>query len=1302
MSSTTGSVASFISAAASLASDSYIISDTATAIVGNLNTIVANQSKVHQLNIILSGDDTSTGSLRSDATITYYALSAYTGQINLTLSYVNHGTTINNYCQGSGVYQSGLEMLNQLLTTYTNWTITPFVWNPGTSVVNLYKYADINSKLLSAMTLASGLGTISVQADTLSAYNIVHYYNSPFYRNFANAFGFLNGTLSDSALNIQTNLDALSASPFQPSGVTFTDISTPTISVSQSQLSLDSRIISGFSGSFNLNVTGVTVQSLSAVLANTKVTTAQVIDTAADIQGDLLTSASALNSNISKISGIQISDHLVINVSSSLAASESQVLSMIVAGGGSYQVTQNNASVTGAVASFLANPTNLQNGSYTIVDTAAHIASGIDQLQSNNVKIAKIVVSDGAVVLVNATQATSDLQILNLITNNGGQYGVSQIGATGNVSSFLSGLNQINSYTITDTSANVASHIDVLNTNLSKITAINLSDNSPLSITANQFNSDAGLLSKLSSGYKLNISGAPVASLNSLITNANISSFSLTDTASSLASNLDSIQASISKITSLIVSDNQVLLLSQTQATSDAQALALISSGGGSFIVSQTPTSWSVAGFLSALASIGSNKLSISDTVANIGTNLDTLQTNIGKISAITVNGTGTFALSQARATADAPLLTMFTAGGGKYYIVKPALTGTIANFLAGLSSIASSSYAIVDTAVNISAALDSIQNNLFKVASISTTDANACTVTQAQVVNDAQALSLLIASGGNYLTNGATSNSGVSGFLAVASSLSSNSYSLLDSSINLANSFDQLQLYATKLSAVAVSDTNAIIISVQQFINDSSVVKLIVGRSTLNVTGLNASNALATLSNTRVVNAVVSDSSQHISAILDSLQADILQIKSIVITDSTPLTVTQIQSVTDAQILALIQAGGGSFKIGASSNTGGVANFLQQAPWLASSSYNLLDTASNISNYFDGLNAYASKLSGIYTADGLPITLSDTQFKNDQTIIGLLGAKSTLKLNAVPVVEISKIAALPNLLSLNVSDTAQNIGLYLDGIQSNINKINSISLSDGKPLIVTQAQVGSDPLAISLLTNSGINVQTVATTVTIPSSGFYSALPNQIINGIKGLSTVSFVSPFSNFGLSLNAANAVLTDNSGIYGKITLNNVDRLTFSDGSQVALDLQPNQDAFNAIIASSTVFGVNSMQKNFSYFVSLFDQGNSVSNVSAQITASNLIENILSISTANTYLNDKAWVDYVYLNVVGINPNFSSEQYYVNFLISGTLNKNDLLNIAMTYASNPSGYVPTQLNLVGIQHQGFSFTPLPTHG
>jgi hypothetical protein len=1999
MSSTTGTVASFISAAGSLSSDSYIISDTATAIVGNLNTIVANQSKVHQLNIVLSNDDTVTGNLHSDATILYYALSTYSGSVNLALN--------NNTCAGGGVYESGLDMLNQLLTTYSGWTVTPFSWNPGSIAVDIYKYADMNPKLIAAISISSQ-SPIAVQAETYTAYNIVHYYSSNFYNTFGNKFAPLNGTLKDSALNVQTNLDALSSSPFLPTTVSFTDSTLPVVSVTQSQLTSDSRIISCFSGNYNLKVTGVTVQNLATVLGTANVTSAQVSDSAANIQADLQTgNSSVLKANFAKTSAIQISDQLVIKVSPAIASADAQVLALIVAGGGNYQVTQAASTQSGTVIQFIASAASAANSSYAIVDTAAHISANIDQLQANNAKIASVVVSDGIAVPVSSAQLISDTQVLSLITSNGGQYTVAQQGTSGNVASFISGLAQITTYTITDTASNVnasiaslisnsskissinlsdsgtlsltdaqynsgtslwakissayglivtgvlasevsnlaanshlismtvtdtaanlasnidtlqskASHItavtvsdgvnlsitasqftadstiiglipstikfnlsaalasqvatlsansrvnniaisdtaanlssnlDVLQSgytkissitqsdsstpltltasqyssdsnalsflsgsnlkvtavptsslttlsanskvtsialsdtasNLSasldsiqanlKVTAISVSDNNPLTVSASQVTSDAtalGLISnanglkvnavtlarlatissnsavtaiavsdsaanissgfdtlqangkvtsigvsdsnainltytqyltdttalssisgsytlkissvpasnvssvlsnskvtsvnvgdtaanisnnidnlqtniskisgvtltgsnlinisatqyandsgllgliasyslgvtgvnavnasavnsdshvvsmsvtdsaanvasavdalqanaklssitisdsnlvnvtsaqftndssvlakitnpsvvkvtgvaasaaagvannssvssisisdlasnvsanldalqsnskissvtvtdtnplvitaaqyandsaaigKISGGYTLKISGVTTSSVASLLANSHLSSVVLSDTASNISTNvaallanvtkissiivndgnpltltyaqyladsavtalisgnysvkvtgvavsnlssilsnanvsmvsindtasnialsldqlqsnaskiasviasdggtlnitasqytgdstvlgsissnynlivsnvaaskassvfanthltsmsvsdtaanivtsLDALQADASKISSLTISDKQVLVLSQAQVTSDAQALALVTSGGGSFIVSQNPTSWSVSGFLSAVPSLGNSKLSITDTVSNIGANLDVLQTNVAKISALTVNGTGSLSVSQARATADATLLTLFTSGGGSYTIVKPSTSGTVANFLSTLSSATSGGYAIVDTAANISAAIDSIQTNLSKVASISTSDAMACTVSQVQASNDSQALSLLVASGGNYVAAGHASTGTVASFLSSANSLPAGSYSLVDNSSNLASLIDLLQVNASKLSSVVVSDSSPIAISAQQFTNDASIINLLTGKYSLNVSNLNASNALSILQNSKVQNAVVTDTSSNIASILDGLESDISQIKSIALTDSLPFTVTQVQSIVDAPALSLIKASGGSFKILASPNNGGVANFLTQIPLLLPSSYNLLDTASNISNNFDVLKANASKLSGIYATDGQPIVLTGSQFHTAQGGLSLLSPSTSLKVTSISASDIDAAYSNPNLISMTVADTAQNIGLYLDRIQLDSNKISGLVVSDGKSLNLTQAQVTSDPLAVSLLSSSGVTIQTVPNTVTVPSTGNYNALPNQTINGIKGLSTVSFAGPASNYTLSMSGSNGTLVDSSGLYGKISLNNVQRLAFADGSEIALDLQPNQNSFNALIAASTVFGAGLAQKNFAYFVSMFDQGNSVSSVSQQIANSGLIEATLGITTANTYSNDKMWVDYVYRNVVGTNPGQSSEQYYVNFLTSGNLNRYDLLNIAINFANDPNGYVSTQTNIVGLQHQGLLFTPGPIH-
>ena len=115
---------------------------------------------------------------------------------------------------------------------------------------------------------------------------------------------------------------------------------------------------------------------------------------------------------------------------------------------------------------------------------------------------------------------------------------------------------------ISDSSANIASNLDRLHTNLANITSITQTGTpAPLVITANQLTIDADVLAKIGTeNYTLAIS----------------------DTSSTIANSLDILQANIAKISSIHISDSIPLSINATIATNDAAALALITNGGGS------------------------------------------------------------------------------------------------------------------------------------------------------------------------------------------------------------------------------------------------------------------------------------------------------------------------------------------------------------------------------------------------------------------------------------------------------------------------------------------------------------------------------------------------------------------------------------------------------------------------------------------------------------------------------------------------------------------------------------------------
>jgi hypothetical protein len=110
----------------------------------------------------------------------------------------------------------------------------------------------------------------------------------------------------------------------------------------------------------------------------------------------------------------------------------------------------------------------------------------------------------------------------------------------------------VTSFTVTDSSADVASNIAALNSD-TKLSSIGLTDTNPLSISDAQLTSDTTALSKLPSSYTLKVTGVATASAATVQANTHVTSFAVSDTAADLTTALTALNAD-SKLSSLTVS----------------------------------------------------------------------------------------------------------------------------------------------------------------------------------------------------------------------------------------------------------------------------------------------------------------------------------------------------------------------------------------------------------------------------------------------------------------------------------------------------------------------------------------------------------------------------------------------------------------------------------------------------------------------------------------------------------------------------------------------------------------------------
>ena len=104
------------------------------------------------------------------------------------------------------------------------------------------------------------------------------------------------------------------------------------------------------------------------------------------------------------------------------------------------------------------------------------------------------------------------------------------VNAVGNVVNFLSNLNTISnrSFSINDSSVNIANNLNALETNYSKINSITSFDNTVITLTAAQLTADKDVLALLSpSNYRLKVTGILVANVHTVLANTHVTALTV-------------------------------------------------------------------------------------------------------------------------------------------------------------------------------------------------------------------------------------------------------------------------------------------------------------------------------------------------------------------------------------------------------------------------------------------------------------------------------------------------------------------------------------------------------------------------------------------------------------------------------------------------------------------------------------------------------------------------------------------------------------------------------------------------------
>jgi hypothetical protein len=515
--------------------------------------------------------------------------------------------------------------------------------------------------LLNVVQDETGGGNFKLQLTGATASNLVALYTTN--NHFANV---TKVSISDTSANISAKLGDLGAAFAASKLGDITLTGTPAdIGITKGQL--DTANIAGALGkivgqNYTLDVSAVSAAAASALVsANAKVAKVSVEDTSAHITGKL---ADIAGINAGKLKAITVSDHgsAEITVASGDMATYATVL-------GKMDDYQLNVTDVSASAAKLLTDTNSKVSHLTVKDTGTSIAGKLADLNglTDSGKLTGMTFANANNTLNLTSTQYNDNSVSALGVLNGGDYKLSISGVTvAEATDHAKNVNtdaHVTSYSVKDTGSNIATSLGNLDGRGDKLQSINWTDTvdgngdpTALSITGQQYHDFIGTLSKINAGeYKAHITDLTAADTVAAEGDANITEFSVKDTAANLGANLAALQASASAGTVKIQAIKQDgagdVAMTATNYTASTKARALLTTSS----ITMTVSDVAAADIGTVIGDPQVTSISVSDTASNLVAKLGDLatpgdlDTNVAKITGITISDDAVLALTGAQ-----------------------------------------------------------------------------------------------------------------------------------------------------------------------------------------------------------------------------------------------------------------------------------------------------------------------------------------------------------------------------------------------------------------------------------------------------------------------------------------------------------------------------------------------------------------------------------------------------------------------------------------------------------------------------
>jgi len=310
----------------------------------------------------------------------------------------------------------------------------------------------------------------------------------------------------------------------------------------------------------------------------------------------------------------------------------------------------------------------------------------------------------------------------------------------------------VSSYSVKDLGANIETNLQDLEARGGKIQSINWTDTvdgagaaTSLNITGQDYHDFIGTLSKINGGeYNAHVTLLSAADTVAAESDANITQFSVKDTAANLGANLAALQASAGAGTpkiQLIEQDGAGdVAMTATDYTASTDARAMMTTSN----ITMTVSDVAAADVATVIGDAQVQSISVSGTASDLvaklgdGNTAGDLDTNAAKITAITVSDDGVLALTGAQYAdnvASGGILDKLSQNTGGYHATIAGLAGNKVADATGDSNV--DSFAVTDDAAGLTANFaDLVAANVdSKLTSVTNSDAGTVSIPLSDLV---------------------------------------------------------------------------------------------------------------------------------------------------------------------------------------------------------------------------------------------------------------------------------------------------------------------------------------------------------------------------------------------------------------------------------------------------------------------------------------------------------------------------------------------------------------------------------------